>query len=145
MQATVKLSGDRDVIEAFRDLRQYLPKNPIRGAVRKAAKQLEAAILDRAPQLTGKLKRNISVRVRITKKTARARVIINTKGKAENERNAFYWRFLEEGFRTRRGDFRRYPFVQSVFDAQSASAAQHVVDQVDRAIARAERRANKFR
>jgi HK97 gp10 family phage protein len=140
---SIKLQGTRDVIEAFKDLREYLPKNPIRSAVRKGARRLEQLIVQLAPTLTGKLKRNISVRTRRTKETVRARVVINTKGDAKNPENAFYWRFLEEGFHTRSGDYKRLPFIITAFNQLKEQSAQEVVDSVDAALKRAERKAKR--
>lgn len=140
---TVNLIGHREVVEAFRDLKEYLPKHALRNAVRKAAAFLQQLIALVAPKLTGKLARNIAVKVRTTAHTERARVIVNTMGKEDNPLNAFYWRFLEEGFHTRSGDFRQFPFIAGVFDARNRQAAQMVIDAVEGAITRAERKAKR--
>ena len=137
----VKLSGDKDIKAAFADLRDYLPKQALRTAVLKAAQYLDAFIVLVAPKRTGKLARNIEVHTHSGPATIRGRVTVNTVGKAGDPQNAFYWRFLEEGFHTRRGDFRRYPFIANVFDSKNVQAAQIVVDSVDQAIDRAEKKA----
>lgn len=142
---SVTLKGDKDVIAAFRDLREYLPKTPIRKAVRAAAQMLAQTIALLAPKLTGKLARNIVVRVRRTANTVRARVTINTVGDAKNDQNAFYWRFLEEGFHVGRGKGRliKLPFIVTAFQSLKERAAQEVVDEVGHAIDRAERKAKQ--
>lgn len=136
----VQLTGDKDIVAAFRDLRDYLPKT-LRSYVRAAAQFLQGFIVLVAPKLTGKLARNIDVGTHATDATMRARVIVHTEGKAEDPENAFYWRFLEEGFHTRKGDFRKYPFVAGVFDSKNQQAAQTVIDSIEKAIDRAELKA----
>lgn len=141
----VTLKGDKDIVAAFRDLRDYLPNTALRTAVRLAAQLLAQFIALVAPKLTGRLVRNIVVRTHATAKTIRARVTVNTQGKRGDDSNAFYWRFLEEGFHTRKGDFKQYPFVAGVFDSKSREAAQEVIDAcglaIDRAAAKAKRAA----
>jgi hypothetical protein len=139
----VNLEGHRDVIEAFRDLKEYLPKSAVRTSVRQAAQFLQGFIVLVAPKLTGKLARLIRVAVHKTAGTIRARVIVPTEGKVDSPNNAFYWRFLEEGFHTRSGDFRKFPFVAPVFDSKNREAAQLVIDSVEGAIDRAERKAKR--
>jgi|SRR6185312_3111080 len=140
---TVDLKGRTDIIEAMRDLRSFLPKNALRSSVRQSAVYLQQLIALVAPKLTGKLARNIVVKTRITAKTVRARVTVNTIGNEDNSENAFYWRFLEEGFHTRSGQFRQFPFVVGVFDSKNRTAAQMVIDSCEKAIERAERKANR--
>jgi len=139
----IQLQGAKDAVAAFRDLREYMPKNALRAAIRNAASFVLGIVVLLAPKLTGRLARNIRVAVKITDKTLRARVVINTRGGPESDQNAFYWRFLEEGFHTRRGDFRRFPFVVTAFDNTKQRAAQMLIDSVDASIARAERKAKK--
>lgn len=140
---TINLQGDRDVVAAFRDLREYLPNTAVRTATRQAALELAQLVALLAPKLTGRLARNIVVRVRRTAKTIRARVTVNTEGKRGDDQNAFYWRFMEEGFRTRAGEFKKFPFVINAFNAMKERSAQKVVDGVEKSIARAERKAKR--
>lgn len=137
----ITLSGDRDLVAAMQDFREYLPKTALRQALRKAAELLTQFIALVAPKLTGRLARNIAVKVKQTAKTTRAGVIVNTRGKAGDENNAFYWRFLEEGFHTRSGEFKKYPFIHGVFDQKNREAAQLVLDSIEAALERAEKKA----
>lgn len=137
------LTGDRDIVAAFKDLREYLPKNALRTAVRKSSEFLLRMIVLAAPKLTGKLARNIIVKTKMTAHTIRARVAVNTIGKAGDDQNAFYWRFLEEGFHTRRGDFRQYPFIAGIVETYNRDAAQNVIDACEEAIDRAEAKAKR--
>lgn len=142
-EVTVRLSGDRDVVAAFKELREYVTKNAVRRAVRESAKIMLASIVSKAPELTGRLKRLIKLRTRVTRETVRARVTVDTRGAAGDSQNAFYWRFLELGFRTRSGEKRRVPFVSVAFDEHKQAAGQNVVDEMEKAIKRAERRAKR--
>lgn len=139
----VTLQGDKDVVAAFRDLRDYLPNNVLPKSVREAAQFLQGILALIAPKFTGRLSRNIVVKTHQTAATTRARVVVNTIGKAGDPQNAFYWRFLEEGFHTRKGDFRRYPFITAVFDQKNVEAAQIVIDSVGAAIDRATAKAQR--
>lgn len=134
----LKLIGDRDLIAALKDLKQFLSKNALRKAVRKGALILLESVKQRAPNRTGKLLRNIGLKFKVTAKTLRARVTVNKKGKAEDPKNAFYFRFLEKGFTTRGGEKRIFPFVEPAVRAVQQQAAQQVIDEVGKAIKRAE-------
>lgn len=139
---TIKLHGDRDLVDGFRELRAYVPK-ALAKSVREAAKIFLARILERVRIRTGRLLKNISIKIRRTKGTVRARVVVNTKGKEGDPQNAFYWRFLEKGFRTRDGRVIKYPFVEQPFEANKQQAAQQVVTEMDKALKRTERRVRR--
>src|SRR5688500_595058 len=105
---SLQLQGDRDIVAAFNELKQFISKNALRRSVREGAKLLLDAIQKRAPVGTGRLLKNIVIRVRVTRKTLRARVTVNTRGKEDDPQNAFYFRFLEKGFTTRGGQKRMF-------------------------------------
>lgn len=140
---TVQLQGDKDIVEAFKDLREYLPKTALRKSVRDAADYIRAFITFAAPVLTGRLVLNIGVKTKATDTTIRARVVVNTGGGRDSKTDAFYWRFLEKGWRTRRGAFHQEAFVAPVFAAQNQAAAQTVIDSCEKAIDRAEAKARR--
>lgn len=140
---TVKLSGDKDIVAAFADLRDYMPRSAMRTAVRKAAQYMAQFIALVAPKLTGRLASNIAVKTTQSAHTMRGRVVVNTAGKVGGSQNAWYWRFLELGFHTKSGAARRFPFVQGVVEAKTQAAAQVVIDACGAAIDRAERKAAK--
>lgn len=142
---TLELHGARDMVAAFKDLREYLPKTAVRTATRKAAQFLAQFVGLAAPKLTGKLARNIVVRVKRTSKTIRARVTVNTVGKGDNDANAFYWKFLEFGFHTGhgKGPLLKLPFALLAIETKKEAAAQFLIDSVEQAIVRAERKAKK--
>jgi HK97 gp10 family phage protein len=139
----IKLQGDRDIVAAFRELRQFLPRNALRKAVREGANILLGAILQRVRVRTGKLKNNIGIKVRVTRETIRSRVTVNTRGKEGDPKNAFYYRFLEKGFTTRSGEKKIFPFVGPAVMSKMREAAQKVIDALGNAITRAEQKARK--
>jgi HK97 gp10 family phage protein len=140
-QVKVSLVGNRDVIAALTDLRAYLPKTALRSAVRQAAKIMAELVQQLARLRTGKLRSNIAVRVTRRKDGVHARVIVNTQGKADNPKNAFYWKFLEKGFHTRDGRALKFPFVSIAFEGRKKQAAQQVFDALEKAFKRAEQKA----
>lgn len=140
----ITLTGDRDLVASFKELREYIKGDPIRRAVRAAATIMLEAIRQNAPIQTGKLRDNLTVRTRVTRETIRARVAVNTIGKADNQRNAFYWRFVEFGHKGPHGSgagTSAHPFITPAYEATKTEAAQEVIDEVGRGIDRAGRRA----
>lgn len=152
---TAQLQGDRDCVEAFRTLRQFVRGDLFRRAVRAGAELLRQAIVERIPvgspetgdRHPGRLRDNIAIRVRRTAATIRARITVNAKGKANDPGNAFYWKFLEFGHMVKRRDGStneiRRPFVAPAFEAAQSEAAQQVIDAFEHGLDLAERRARK--
>jgi HK97 gp10 family phage protein len=138
------LKGDKDVIAAFKDLRDYLPKQLLRTAMRKAAQVMLNAIAPHVPHLTGRLASNIVIKTKRTENTIRGRVAVNTVGDRSNSKNAFYWRFLEKGWRTKSGEH-KHPFASAAIESSQQAAAQQVIDAVGDAIDRAEKKARASR
>lgn len=141
----IQLQGADDIVAALNELRDFLPRTYLRKALRSAAAIMQADIESRAPSATGKLRENITVRVRRTAETLRARVVVNTKGKADSPDNAFYWRFVEFGHSTRggAGQVAPHPFVTPAFEGNKSAVAQQVISAVEEAITKAERKAKR--
>ena len=138
---TVQLVGRDDVIAAFKELREDLPSTWLRNSLRAGSQLLLDALLRYVPYRTGKLARNLSVRTQKAGDWLRARVTINTIGKASNPANAFYWRFLEKGWHDRAGKPHREEFIEAPIEAHEREAAQLVIDSVGAALDKAEARA----
>ena len=143
-QVTIKLTGHLDVIAAFEQLRTELPKNPLRRATRAAAQYLAQFIALAAPKLTGRLARNIVVHTGARNGITHGYVGVNVAGGRTSESNAFYWRFLEEGWHTKRGDFKQYPFVAGVFDQKQREAAQIVIDECEKQVTACQARIDRI-
>lgn len=137
---TIDLIGDVEVMAALKELKEELPKDPLRKAVREAAKFLLGFIVAVEPELTGRLKRNTRIRTRKTAHTVRARVVVNMSGGRDSPDNAFYWRFLEKGWHTASGAFHQFPFVGAVFNSKGSAAAQTVIDSCEKQVAKAQAR-----
>lgn len=138
---TIKLQGDKDIIAALRELRDDLPKNVIRAALRNSADRMRRVIIAFAPKRTFNLVNALSVKASGSPLNARARVIVNTAGKRGDSGNAFYWRFLEKGWHDRAGVPHRIEFVRPAFETEANDAAQNVFTALEKSIAKAERRA----
>lgn len=138
---TMQLTGDKDIIAAFKELRDYIPNTALRNSMRQGANLLYSALLQAVPYRTGKLARNLIVRTQQSGNFVRARVTVNKIGKADNALNAFYWRFLEKGWHDRGGKEHREEFIEPTVDAQSQAAAQLVIDSIGAALDRAAGRA----
>jgi HK97 gp10 family phage protein len=137
---TLQLKGNRELVAALRELRDQLPKNVIRAALRSSADRMRKVIITFAPRRTGALVNAIGIKTSSSGGVARARVTINTAGKRGDPENAFYWRFLELGFHDRAGIPHRFQFIQPAFETEANDAAQNVIDALEKAIAKAESR-----
>lgn len=144
-RVTVKLRGNKDVIAAFKDLKDYLPKQALRSSVRKAAKLMYDAVEPHIPRTTGRLASNVIIKTKQTAQTIRARLVVRTSGGRESPNDSFYWRFLEKGWRTRDGVEHRHPFASQAIEAAQTAAAQQVIDATEAAIDRAETKARSSR
>jgi HK97 gp10 family phage protein len=139
---TLKLTGHREIVAALKELRDELPRNYLRSALRKAATRMQKVIISFAPRRTLTLVNAIGLRTR-SGAVPRAQVTVNTAGKRGDRENAFYWRFLEKGWHSRAGIPYKRPFVAPAVETEAQDAAQTVIDAVEAAIARAESRAKR--
>ncbi|WP_339935160.1 HK97-gp10 family putative phage morphogenesis protein [Vreelandella glaciei] len=82
----------------------------------------------RAPKLSGKLSKNIiAVTAKVSENSrATAGVRVREEGKANNPRNAFYWRFKELGT----SKMPATPFIRPAFDATEQQAGDAAVNKI---------------
>lgn len=114
----------------------------LRDATRAGAEVLKDEVVERAPERTGKLKKNVVV---VTQKSRRRGEIssgVHIRGvnprtgnsdntmKANNPRNAFYWRFVELGT----ANMPAHPFVRPAYDAREEEAASVAIARMNQAI-----------
>lgn len=84
-----------------------LGNDVVKKSLRQGANVIRDAARNKAPVRTGKLRKNIVVGTsKINTPRKKTGVIgvfigVNVTGKANNPRNAFYWRFVEDGWNTR--------------------------------------------
>lgn len=141
----VQLRGDKDVVASFKDLRDYLPKQLFRTSVRKAAQVVADALAPHVPRITGRLASNIVIKTKRTANTIRGRLVVRTEGGRNSPNNAFYWRFLVKGWKTRNGAEHQHDFATSALRSAEVAAAQAVIDATGDAIDRAEKKARASR
>lgn len=92
-----------DLNAALKEFREDVAYRVVRSALRKVAASASSVLKDAAPRLTGRLIENIAVRTKFASRRGiiKADVVVNTVGKAGAPNNAFYWRFVEHGHKTR--------------------------------------------
>jgi hypothetical protein len=75
----------------------------VRASVRRIGESKQKDLEAYLPERTGRMKRALHVRTRFVsaRTLVKSTVSVDTVGKADNPRNAFYWRFVEFGHLTR--------------------------------------------
>ncbi|CAH5470804.1 TPA: HK97-gp10 family putative phage morphogenesis protein [Klebsiella oxytoca] len=135
-------SGLETIARDLQTLSKAENNKVLRDSTRAGAEVLRQEVIDRAPEQTGKLKKNVVV---VTQKGRRRGEIssgVHIRGvnprtgnsdntmKASNRRNAFYWRFVELGTSTAPA----HPFVRPAFDTRQEEAAQAAMNRMNKAI-----------
>lgn len=97
------LVGHRDLIAELRALKENIAVRVSKKATKLVAEYFERLVRANAPVFTGKLRFNLFVRAAYVRARGVIKAIlgVRTQGKADNPRNAFYWRFVEWGHKTR--------------------------------------------
>ena len=142
ISTSLDFSGLVDIAKDLETLSRAENNKVLRYATRAGAEVLRQEVEDRAPVLTGKLKKNVVV---VTQKGRRRGEIASgvhirgvnpdtgnsdNKMKASNPRNAFYWRFVELGTST----MPAHPFVRPAFDTRQEEATQAALARMNQAI-----------
>jgi HK97 gp10 family phage protein len=101
---TVSLPGARDLIAELKEFKEDVARRMVRKVLRDIGEFMLTRLRANAPIRTGKLRLNLDVVTRWKSRSGvmQAKVIVRTQGKAGDPRNAFYWRFVEYGWRLRR-------------------------------------------
>ena len=142
ISTSLDFSGLADIAKDLETLSRAENNKVLRDATRAGAEVLRQEVEDRAPVLTGKLKKNVVV---VTQKGRRRGDIASgvhirgvnpdtgnsdNKMKASNPRNAFYWRFVELGT----SNMPEHPFVRPAFDTRQEEATQAALARMNQAI-----------
>ncbi|HCC2943788.1 MULTISPECIES: HK97-gp10 family putative phage morphogenesis protein [Klebsiella pneumoniae complex] len=142
IDVNLDFSGLQDIARDLQTLSKAENNKVLRDSTRAGAELLRQEVIDRAPEKTGKLKKNVVV---VTQKSHRRGEIssgVHIRGvnprtgnsdntmKASNKRNAFYWRFVELGTSTAPA----HPFVRPAFDTRMEEAAQVAMQRMNQAI-----------
>nr|UJL11740.1 HK97 gp10 family phage protein [Escherichia coli] len=134
-------SGLEDISRDLQLLSGAENNRVLREATRAGANVLKEEVVSRAPVRRGKLRRNVVVLSRRSRdggmeSGVHIRGVNPDTGnsdntmKADNPRNAFYWRFVEMGT----VNMPPHPFVRPAFDVRSEQAAQVAIARMNRAI-----------
>ncbi len=134
-------SGLEDISRDLQLLSGAENNRVLREATRAGANVLKEEVVSRAPVRRGKLRRNVVVLSRCSRdggmeSGVHIRGVNPDTGnsdntmKADNPRNAFYWRFVEMGT----VNMPPHPFVRPAFDVRSEQAAQVAIARMNRAI-----------
>lgn len=141
IDAHLDFSGMLDLDKELELLSKAESRTVLRQAVRAGAAVIQSEARNRAPERTGKLKRNIFIingKGGATEATAGIHVRgMNPSGtnsdnskKATRKSNSFYWRFIELGT----SKFPAVPFIRPAFDSKADAAAHAAIDRAIQAI-----------
>ncbi|HHJ4498302.1 TPA: HK97-gp10 family putative phage morphogenesis protein [Escherichia coli] len=139
---TLDFSGLEEISRDLELLSRAENNKVLRDATRAGAEVLKDEVIERAPERTGKLKKNVVV---VTQKSRRRGEIssgVHIRGvnprtgnsdntmKANNPRNAFYWRFVEMGT----VNMPPHPFIRPAFDVRQEQATEVAIRRMNQAI-----------
>ena len=139
---TLDFSGLEEISRDLELLSRAENNKVLRDATRAGAEVLKDEVVERAPERTGKLKKNVVV---VTQKSRRRGEIssgIHIRGrnmrtgnsdntmKASDPRNAFYWRFVEMGT----VNMPPHPFIRPAFDVRQEQATEVAIRRMNQAI-----------
>lgn len=139
---SLDFSGLDDLAKELDVLSRAENNKVLRDATRAGAEVLAAAVGDRAPVDTGKLKKNIVVVTQRGRKRGEIASGVHIRGvnprtgnsdnkmKANNPRNAFYWRFVELGTALQPAA----PFLRPAFDERQEEAVAAALARMNSAI-----------
>lgn len=100
MDEGVSWNGE-DLERALKDFDDKVTKRLLRKALRQSATEGTNLLKASAPAKTGRLRASIAARTTSHHGQLSAQVVIFKKGKRSDPRNAFYWRYVAFGHRTR--------------------------------------------
>ena len=122
---SVRIEGLTELKRAFGGLKKSARGRILRASVGAGARVVRDEAASRAPQDTGKLKANIIATRRRASESHDEEwaVTVRTKGKGDDPKNAFYWKFLEFGT----AKLAARPFLTPAFEAAKQSALQAIV------------------
>ncbi|EPX7401059.1 HK97-gp10 family putative phage morphogenesis protein [Cronobacter sakazakii] len=135
-------SGLDEIARDLETLSRAENNKVLRDATRAGAEVLREEVIQRAPERTGKMKKNVVILTQKARRRGEISSGVHIRGvnprtgnsdntmKANNPRNAFYWRFVELGT----VNMPAHPFVRPAFDTRQEQAAQVAMERMNRAI-----------
>lgn len=138
----IDFSGFLDVSKELEELSKAESTKVLRQATYAGAAVLRDEVRAKAPSRTGKLARNIMASSQRSRKNGEVSAGVYVRGsnkegtnsdnsmKAKDPRNAYYWRFLEEGT----SKMPPVPFIRPAFDSKADEAANAAIEKLNQAI-----------
>ncbi|ELY4393285.1 HK97-gp10 family putative phage morphogenesis protein [Cronobacter sakazakii] len=135
-------SGLDEIARDLETLSRAENNKVLRDATRAGAEVLREEVIQRAPERSGKLKKNVVILTQKSRRRGEISSGVHIRGrnmrtgnsdnsmKASDPRNAFYWRFVELGT----VNMPAHPFVRPAFDTRQEQAAQVAMERMSRAI-----------
>lgn len=135
-------SGLDEIARDLETLSRAENNKVLRDATRTGAEVLREEVIQRAPERSGKLKKNVVVLTQKSRRRGEISSGVHIRGrnmrtgnsdnsmKTSDPRNAFYWRFVELGT----VNMPAHPFVRPAFDTRQEQAAQVAMERMNRAI-----------
>jgi HK97 gp10 family phage protein len=139
---SLDFSGLADIARDLELLSRAESNKVLRDASRAGAEVIRGAVIDHAPERTGKLKKNVVILTQRSKRRGEIISGVHIRGrnlrtrnsdnsmKASDPRNAFYWRFVELGTI----NMPAHPFIRPAFDMTEELAAQVAMKHMNQAI-----------
>lgn len=132
----------RDLAEALANFRDDVSNKTVKRALRDVAKLALGMLQAAAPHRTGRLESNLGVRARRGGQgTVGVDVVVSTRGGRDDANNAFYWRFLEFGHKTRpnkagvsRREIPPINFIRNLWLRLQSTIANSFFTALDRAV-----------
>lgn len=138
----IDFGGFLDISKDLELLSKAESNKVLRQATYGAASVLRDEARAKAPKRTGKLARNIVASSQRIRKQGEVSAGVYVRGsnkdgtnsdnkmKADDPRNAHYWRFLEEGT----SKMPPHPFIRPAFDSKGDEAAEFAISKLNQAI-----------
>ncbi|AKE95099.1 HK97 gp10 family phage protein [Cronobacter sakazakii] len=135
-------SGLDEIARDLETLSRAENNKVLRDATRAGAEVLREEVIQRAPERTGKMKKNVVILTQKARRRGEISSGVHIRGvnprtgnsdntmKANNPRNAFYWRFVEMGT----VNMPPHPFVRPAFDVRQEQATEVAIRRMNQAI-----------
>lgn len=142
IETSLDFSGLNDIAKDLEALSRAENNKVLRDATRAGAEVLKEEVIARAPVRTGKLKKNVVVITQRSRRRGEISSGIHIRGrnmrtgnsdntmKANNPKNAFYWRFVEMGT----VNMPPHPFIRPAFDVRQEQATAVAMRRMNQAI-----------
>jgi len=142
IETSLDFSGLNNISKDLEALSRAENNKVLRDATRAGAEVLKEEVIARAPERSGKLKKNVVVLTQRSRRRGEISSGVHIRGvnpstgnsdntmKANNPRNAFYWRFVEMGT----VNMPPHPFIRPAFDVRQEQATEVAFRRMNQAI-----------